>query len=149
MGICIFEKIWGVFWVCSGHVVFASILKKNTGACSGRVVFASIFHKNSGACSGRVQCVPVCSVCCFYWPDVFAPSLKSLFSFFHCNHLGQKNQISILFWLFYETKKLDDIIDGPSFLEHFKKHVPSKIPTWSRCGHVVRDFESELKTRSN
>ena len=90
MGICIFEKIWGVFWVCSGRVVFASILKKNTGACSGRVpgvlffavilkknwgvfracsgrvVFASIFHKNSGACSGRVQCVPVCSVCCFY-----------------------------------------------------------------------------------
>ena len=35
-----------------GHVVFASFLKKKSGACSGRVVFALIFKKESGACSG-------------------------------------------------------------------------------------------------
>ena len=37
-----------------GRVVFASFLKKKSGACSGRVVFALIFKKKSGACSGRV-----------------------------------------------------------------------------------------------
>ena len=52
-----------------GVLFFAVILKKNWGvfrACSGRVAFASFCYKNSWACSGRVQCVPVCSVCCFY-----------------------------------------------------------------------------------
>ena len=59
-------RVPGVFWIV---LFFVLILKKNWGvfrACSGRVVFASIIYKNSGACSGRVQCVPVCSVCCFY-----------------------------------------------------------------------------------
>ena len=37
-----------------GRVVFASFLKKKSGACSGRVVFALILKKKSGACSGRV-----------------------------------------------------------------------------------------------
>ena len=49
----IYQQIWGVFWACSGCVVFASFKKKILGvfwACSG-CFFLLQFLKKTGACS--------------------------------------------------------------------------------------------------
>jgi hypothetical protein len=62
----IYQQIWGVFWACSGCVVFASFKKKILGvfwACSGCIFFASILKKKLGRVPGVfsvfqcVQCV--------------------------------------------------------------------------------------------
>ena len=82
------KKVWGVFWACSGHVVFALIFYKKSGACSGRVpgvlFLLYYFEKTWG----------VFWACCFcfnflkkIWGVFRACSLCStVFTVFHCVH---------------------------------------------------------------